>query len=172
MWAARARYCALCGAELILATVGGRDRKRCSRCTFVMYLNPASAAAGVVLDDDGAVLLMRRAIAPYQGSWALPAGYQEVDEDPRQTVVREVFEETGVHAEVVELLDVIFIPDDPRKPANVTVYLCRRVGGDLTPGSDAMDAGWFQLDALPENLGFQSNLHILRTLRERLGESP
>lgn len=169
MWAFRARYCALCGAELIVALVEGRERKRCTACAFVLYLNPASAAAGVVLDDDGSVLLMRRAIEPFRGSWALPAGYQEYDEDPRQTVVREIFEETGVRAEVVELLDVIFVPDDPRKPANVTVFLCRQVGGTIAAGDDAMEAAWFPLDRLPGNLGFECNVTILESVRQRHG---
>jgi 8-oxo-dGTP diphosphatase len=168
LWALQAKYCVLCGAELILAQVGGRSRKRCSSCKFVMYLNPASASAGVVLDDSNRVLLIRRALAPFEGSWALPAGYQEVDEDPRQTVVREVFEETGVRAEVVGLLEVLFIPDDPRKPANVTVFRCRQVGGTLAAGDDALEAAWFALDALPENLGFQSNAELLERVRRDL----
>ena len=131
----------------------------------MLYTNPASAAAGVVLDDDGRVLLMRRAIRPYQGAWALPAGYQEIDEDPRETVRREVFEETGIEARIDRLLDVLFIPDDPRKPANVTVFLCRAVGGELQPGSDALEAAWFELDALPSEMGFPQNRRILDRLR-------
>lgn len=167
MWGLRAKYCALCGAELISAQVEGRERKRCPSCSFVLYLNPASAAAAVVLDGQGRVLLMRRSIPPHQGSWALPAGYQEVDEGPRETVVREVREETGIEIAVQELLDVIFIPDDPRKPANVTVFLCREVGGQLAAGDDALDAAWFPLDALPEDLGFACNVEILEGVRKR-----
>lgn len=171
MWAHQARYCILCGAELILAQVGGRDRKRCVECTFVLYLNPASAAAGVVLDARNRVLLIRRALAPFQGSWALPAGYQEADEDPRQTVAREIAEEAGLRVEVTELLDVLFIPDDPRKPANVAVFLCRHVGGEVKAGDDASDAAWFPLDALPDELGFHSNAEILERVRRRVEDA-
>ena len=60
------------------------------------YQNPACAAAGAVVDGDGRVLLIRRRIAPFRGDWALPAGYQEIDEDPRETALREVREETGI----------------------------------------------------------------------------
>ena len=93
MWHARAKHCPLCGAALVLAEVGGRERPSCSACSFVLYRNPASAAAGAVLDGGGRVLLVRRGIEPFRGDWALPAGYQEVDETPEQTAVREVHED-------------------------------------------------------------------------------
>ncbi len=74
----------------------GRARVRCSACNFVLYENPAAASAGLVLDEHGRVLLVRRAIEPFRGQWALPAGYQEIDEPPDETAVREVLEESGI----------------------------------------------------------------------------
>jgi ADP-ribose pyrophosphatase YjhB (NUDIX family) len=132
----------------------------------VFFENPACAAAGVVLDERRRVLLIRRAIEPYKGQWALPAGYQEVDEEPAQTAVREIREESGIEVEVVELLDLLFIPEDQRKPANLAVFLCRSVGGSLAPGHDAFDAAWFDLDHLPAQLGFANGPRILHRLRD------
>jgi ADP-ribose pyrophosphatase YjhB (NUDIX family) len=136
-------------------------------CTFVLYENPACAAAGIVLDADRRVLLIRRAIEPYKGAWALPAGYQELDEEPAQTAVREVFEESGIRAEVVELFDLVFVPVDWRKPANLAVFLCRHVGGTLCPGDDVLDAAWFDLEELPADLGFDNGPRLLERLRRR-----
>jgi 8-oxo-dGTP diphosphatase len=113
------------------------------------------------------VLLIQRAIEPFRGDWALPAGYQELDEEPAQTAVREIFEESGVRAEVISLFDLIFVPADARKPANLAVFLCRQVGGSLQPGDDALDARWFDLKGLPANLGFDNGRRILDRLRER-----
>jgi len=132
----------------------------------VLYENPASAAAAVVLDERRRVLLIRRAIEPYRGQWALPAGYQEVDEHPSEAAVREVREETGVEIEVVELLDLLFIPEDHRKPANLAVFLCRYLSGELVAGHDAAEADWFDLRALPEDLGFANGPRILHGLRD------
>lgn len=122
----------------------------------------------------GQVLLVRRAIEPFRGYWALPAGYQEIDEDPAKTVVREVLEEAGVEIEVQGLLDLLFVCDDPRKPANVAVYLCRAVGGALRPGEEETEAAWFSLDGLPAEIGFQNYARILGRLRHADGypESP
>jgi len=138
---------------------------RCSACSFVLYENPAAASAGLVLDERGRVLLVRRAIEPFRGQWALPAGYQEVDEPPAQTAVREVLEETGIQVEVLSLFDLIFVPEDLRRPANVAIYRCRPLGGELHAGEDALEAAWFALDNLPRDLGFDNGPRILERLR-------
>lgn len=168
MWFDRARYCPLCRTGLVWGEVEGRRRLRCPDCEFVLFLNPASAAAAVVLDRRRRVLLVRRSIRPYRGAWALPAGYQEIDEDPRETVAREVREETGVAIEPLFLLDLLFVPDDDRKPANVAVFLCRPLAGQaeapLRPGHDAEAAAWFDLDGLPAELGFDNGPRILHRL--------
>lgn len=147
---------------------------RCGRCAFVLYSNPACAAAGVVFNERGEVLLVRRAIEPFLGYWALPAGYQEIDEAPTSTVVREVLEEAGIEIEVNGLLDLLFVCNDPRKPANVAVFLCRAVGGILRPGEEESEAAWFPLNALPSEIGFDNYPRILGRLRHAAGypESP
>ena len=174
MWQEQAKHCPLCSAELQASPIGGRLRLRCARCAFVLYSNPACAAAGVVVNERGEVLLVRRAIEPFQGFWALPAGYQEIDEEPAETVVREVLEESGVEIEVQGLLDLLFVCDDPRKPANVAVYLCRAIGGTVRPGEEESEAAWFSLDRLPAEIGFDNYPRILGRLREADGypESP
>ncbi len=174
MWQERAKRCPLCSGELGPLEVGSRLRLCCVACGFVLYQNPASAAAGVVLNRSGEILLVRRALEPYRDHWALPAGYQEIDEEPAFTIVREVREETGVEVEVLGLLDLLFVPDDPRKPANVAVFLCREVGGALSPGADETDVGWFALDALPAPIGFENYPRILGRLHapDEYPESP
>lgn len=174
MWQERAKSCPLCSGELALTELGARPRLSCVACGFVLYQNPAAASAGVVLNRLGEVLLVRRAIEPYRDHWALPAGYQEIDEEPAFTIVREVREETGVEVEVLGLLDLLFVPNDPRKPANVAVFLCREVGGALCPGPEEHEVGWFALDALPEPIGFENYPRILGRLHapDRYPDSP
>lgn len=164
MWQNKAKLCPLCGEDLAFRKVGGRSRPACGGCGFVLYLNPASAAAAVVLGADRRVLLVKRAIQPFRGCWALPAGYQEFDEAPEVTAVREAREEAGVEVEVLSLLDLVFVPDDPRKPANVAFYLCRPISGEPSPGAEEEDAGWFSLDDLPSPLGFDNYERILGRL--------
>jgi ADP-ribose pyrophosphatase YjhB (NUDIX family) len=173
VWEDEAKHCPVCAELLTTGHVAGRERPRCPACSFVLYKNPAAAALGVVLDDRGRVLLVRRKLAPFRDHWTLPAGYQDVDEEPRTTVVREVREETGVTVEPVALLDLLHVHDE-RKPANVAVYLCRPVAGEAAPGIEETDVGWFALDALPHPLGFDNYPRILARLRGEGGypESP
>ncbi len=166
MWNRPAKYCPLCATPLITAEIEGREHQRCPDCPFVLYHNPATAAAGVVVDDAGRVLMVRRGIRPHRGSWGIPAGYQDIDEDALQAAVREVREESGAEVELVELLDVIFVPDDPRRPATVVVYLFRARAGELRPGSETTEACWFDLDELPEDIAFGNRENVLEPLRD------
>jgi 8-oxo-dGTP diphosphatase len=163
----QATHCPRCGGHLAPALVEARERLRCVACGFVHFLNPACAAAGVVLNPAREVLLVRRAIEPWKGYWALPAGYQEIDEGPEEALAREIGEEAGIEIRVLGLLDLIYVGDDPRKPANVAVYLCTSEGALLAPASsDVEAAGWFGLDALPERIGFDNYPRILSRLRD------
>jgi ADP-ribose pyrophosphatase YjhB (NUDIX family) len=132
-------------------------RPRCSSCDFVLYRNPASATAGLVLDTQARLLLVRRGIEPFRGAWALPAGYQEEDESPRLATEREVREETGLLVQAELLLDLLFVRGDPRRPANVALYLCRPLAGLLCAGDDVTEVGWFALDALPAHMAYDNN---------------
>lgn len=166
MWSPHAKHCPLCGDLLAPGLVEGRERPRCPSCRFVLYQNPSGAAAAVVVDPQGRVLLIQRALDPFRGAWALPAGYQEIDEEPSQAAEREVREETGLEVEAQALLDLHLVRGDGRKPANVAVYLCRQVGGRLQAGDDAQAAAWFALDALPESIAFDNRERILAPLAD------
>jgi 8-oxo-dGTP diphosphatase len=172
VWQRQAKHCPLCAAPLSRAEVEGRERVRCTDCAFVLYENPSCAAAGMVIDGHGRVLLVRRAIEPFKGQWALPAGYQEVDEAPASTAAREVREESGIEVEVVELLDLLFVPAHTVKPANLAVYLCRPIGGTLRRGDDTLEAAWFDPSDLPPDLGFENGPRILAWFRQKWGGVP
>jgi len=164
MWNDEPKYCPKCGGLLRSRLVEGRERPACSACPFVHYRSPASAAAAVVLRE-GSLLLIRRRNEPHRGRWSIPAGYQEVDETPAQAAVREAREETGVEIEVERLLDVLYTADDPRKPGNLVVFLCRARGGEPRPGDDAEEVRFFPLGELPEEVGFVNDRLLLERIR-------
>jgi 8-oxo-dGTP diphosphatase len=60
-------------------------------------------AAGAVVHQ-GRVLMVRHTYGEKKGRWALPGGYATHDERIDQTAVREVREETGLAAEVVDVI--------------------------------------------------------------------
>jgi 8-oxo-dGTP diphosphatase len=132
----------------------------------VHFVNPAPAAAAIVMDGRE-ILLVRRRIEPYRDHWGIPAGFQEYEETAAETAVRETLEETGLQIAIAGLFDVLFTRDDPRKRANLVVYMAKPVGGRLRAGDDALAAAFFAIDALPEPIAFENNrLLIQRLLRE------
>lgn len=157
-------FCSACGARLVERDTEGRLRQVCDSCGRINYENPVPAAAAAVRRGSD-VLLCRRRIEPYLGSWTLPAGYQEVDESIESTAIREVREETGLVVRLTGLLDVMTTTDDPRKAAILVVYLAEEVDGELQPGDDADEVAFHPLDDLPDNVGFINHRRILKRLR-------
>lgn len=160
----RSRFCSWCGVALESRQVEGRARSVCPGCDRVAYDNPVPAAA-VVVRRTGQVLLGRRNIDPYLGSWTLPAGYQEVDESIQATAVREVREETGLIVRLTGLLDALSTQDDPRKPSLLIVFEGEEVEGELEPGSDCDEVAFFDLDGLPRDIGFRNHRIVLERIR-------
>ncbi|MFM7296517.1 MAG: phosphoribosylformylglycinamidine cyclo-ligase [Planctomycetota bacterium] len=160
-----ARHCPQCGSALGRAVVEGRERSRCPDCSFVLYENPACAVAALVVDGRGRVLLVRRALDPCKGEWALPAGFQEIDEQPAETAVREVREEAGLEIRPQSVFDLFLVAQPGRRAVTLAVYLCQPKGGEPTPGDDALEARFFDLDALPDAIGFDNRERILSHLR-------
>ena len=66
------------------------------RLRLRVYANPAPAACALCVDDDGRILLTRRAWEPYAGMWDLPGGFLDEDEHPLDGLRRELAEETGL----------------------------------------------------------------------------
>jgi len=110
-----------------------------------------STAAGVVLDDNGRVLLGRRADT---GIWALPGGIVEPGEEPADAAVREIFEETGVIAVPEALAAVTVSGQITYRNGDVVRYLellfrCRASGGEARVNdTESVEVSWHALTAL------------------------
>ncbi len=103
---------------------------------------PTVAVGGIVFDERGRVLLIRRARPPHAGRWSIPGGKVAAGETLGAAVAREVREETGLEVEAGPLalwLERIV----PGFHYVILDFLARRTGGALAAGDDAADAGWF-----------------------------
>lgn len=156
------RYCPLCSSTLVEALVDGHKRLKCPNdtCGFIFYQNPAPAA-GVLLIREDRVLLVKRAHPPKVGWWCLPAGFMEWGEHPRETAVREVREETGLHVTLTSFFEVYSGSDDPRTNAVLLLYLAKETGGRLRAADDALEVRYFHLDDLPDEIAFESHRQAL-----------
>jgi 8-oxo-dGTP pyrophosphatase MutT (NUDIX family) len=96
----------------------------------------------------------------------LPAGYAEADEAPLETVVREVYEETGLRVEPEDLVDVYYFDDDPRGNGILIVYECRPVGGVLRATREGADPAFFGPSEVPKDLSGGGHDQAIRAWRD------
>ncbi len=94
------------------------------------------SAGAVVIREDGRMLAIKRAD---NGEWVLPGGIVELDEDPRDTVRREVLEETGVTVEPGRLTGVY---KNMRLGVVSLVFRCRPLSGTAQPTTEVAEVAW------------------------------
>ncbi|MCJ7700330.1 MAG: NUDIX hydrolase [Anaerolineales bacterium] len=153
------KYCPRCGTKLTSQEKMGKIRPVCPQCDWIFFPDP-KVAAGVVVQREGKVLLARRAHNPYRGRWTLPVGFVDAGEDPARAAERECREETGLEVRVKSLLDVFSGQEHPRGAHILLVYRAEILAGELRPGDDASEIGFFAKNELPP-LAFNNTHHIL-----------
>jgi len=94
------------------------------------------------------------------GCWGYPGGCVELGETVEDTAKRELYEETGLTANTLELLGVFSgselfytYPNGNKVANNDMVYLCDDFTGEIiTETNETTDLRWFEIDSLPENI--------------------
>jgi 8-oxo-dGTP diphosphatase len=136
------------------------------------YPHPAVTTDVVIFtirQDELKVLLIKRALPPFQGEWALPGGFVQMDESLDEGARRELQEETGVGGVYLEQLYTFGRPErDPRERV-ITVAYYALIPSDrieLRAASDAEGVSWFGMNEI-ESLAFDHD-EILKMAHERL----
>lgn len=100
-------FCPHCGsAEFKQSSV---KSKRCASCGFAFYMNASAAVAAFITDEEGRLLVCRRAKYPAKGTYDLPGGFVDADETAEQAIVRELIEELS--AEIIRLKYLFSLPN-------------------------------------------------------------
>ena len=121
------------------------------------YPRPALTVDVVVfmlLDDQLHILLIQRAQPPFEGTWALPGGFVNMEESLEMAAARELAEETGI--EGCELEQFHTYGDPQRDPRGRVVsvayctYLPPETSISIREGGDAKQVRWFPMEDLPD----------------------
>lgn len=121
------------------------------------YSRPALTVDVVILqlqDNKPHVLLIQRAQPPFEGYWALPGGFVNMEESLENAAARELTEETGLKC--VELEQFHTYGDPHRDPRGrvISVAYCTVLQSEtiisIRGGGDAKEARWYPLADLPE----------------------
>ena len=147
-----------------------KDRDFCASYNASKYPHPSLTADTVLFriqDQPGTkekrypvrkleVLLVRRGRPPYQGGWALPGGFCNMDEDTAACAARELEEECGIKGHQLGQLAVFAKPDrDPRTRVVSAAYLALTADGEETEpraDDDAAEAAWFTVECATQAL--------------------
>lgn len=128
------------------------------------YPHPGVTTDCVIFGFDGTklnVLLIERGIEPYQGRWAFPGGFINMDESAEQGALRELCEETGLETAYIRQFHTFSAPErDPRERVITIAYYALVRLSEVHGGDDAAQAQWFPIDEVPP-LAFDHD-HILR----------
>lgn len=120
------------------------------------YPHPAVTTDIVIFtirQDALKVLLIKRAMPPYQGEWALPGGFVNLDESLEEGARRELEEETGVSGVYLEQLYTFGKPNrDPRERVITVAYyaLIPTDTVEIRAATDAEGVSWFGMHELPD----------------------
>jgi ADP-ribose pyrophosphatase YjhB (NUDIX family) len=106
-----------------------------------------TASAGVVIvNSSGEILLLDHQIRPGSG-WGIPGGFIDYGEQPTESALREVLEETGIRLEDIELVDFI-----TRGGHLEFLFRARSDGVPTVDGKEILGFGWFKPEHFPEEM--------------------
>lgn len=143
-------YCPRCGTPLAARPDGGRPRQACPAegCGFIHYGEHSIGTGAVVVRGERVLLIERRTADRVW--WQIPGGFVEVDEPIDAAIEREVLEETGVTARVIDVLGFRHAPalQPPRVPSSIyavsniyVVFRLEALAGEPRPdGEESFDA--------------------------------
>lgn len=129
-----------------------------------------SAGGIVVKDDDGFKVLVTQH-SKHKG-WDFPKGHREIYESEEQTAVREVEEETGVKAEIIERggqTEYFYYEEGEKVLKTVVYYLMKYVGeGEATTAFEVSDMVWLPIEKVEAKLTFKDTKEMWKKVRPRV----
>src|SRR5262249_46119250 len=132
---------------------------------------PVCAVGAIVFRGD-AVLLVKRGKPPAQGQWSIPGGRVALGETLEAAVVRELSEEVGMDVRPVsvgKVVDRIYKDSEGRVTYHYVIidYVCEAGLGQPLAGSDAAEAGFFELQAMDEMDMTDGTAEVIREVKRR-----
>jgi ADP-ribose pyrophosphatase YjhB (NUDIX family) len=163
------KHCSNCGNLVVDKIPDGDNRHRwiCERCNIVHYQNP-KIIVGSVAEQNGKILLCRRAIEPRYGYWTVPAGFMELGETMEQGATRETFEEACAKIQIGRLYASV----DVVEAGQVHLFFTAILLSDFSAGDESLEAALFSEQEIPwPEIAFRSGKFALEKFFEDAGRN-
>ena len=130
---------------------------------------PVCAVGAIVFRGD-AVLLIQRGKLPAQGKWSIPGGAVRLGETLEDAVTRELREEVKMDVKplwVGKVVDRIYTDSEGKIAYHYVIidYVCEAGAGQPQTGSDASDAGFFEIQKLDEMDMTEGTAEVIREVQ-------
>ncbi|MFO0013589.1 MAG: NUDIX domain-containing protein [Planctomycetota bacterium] len=165
------RYCPACGTQR--ASFEPYRPYRCHACGHTTFFGPVAAVGAIVTDEDGKVLLVRRANDPAKGKLGMPGGFIDPDESSEEALRREMLEEVGL-----PILSMQYLTSAPNQylyrgielPVLDMFYIVEVEHRDVrTLDGEISDWIWTDLsEEILDQMAFVSNRYALTLYRGRM----
>ena len=116
--------------------------------------------AAIILTSRGLLLGRRQG-----GGWCIPCGHVEWHESIQEAIAREMREELGVNLDIGSIYNAHSNFHNPHQHTVGIWFLAKLPEqGEIVPGGDLVEVGFFPLDEIPE-LVFPTDRLIVKQLR-------
>ena len=139
--------------------------------TYTYDYPRAAVTADIVLfsssENQDYVLLILRKNPPFEGCWAFPGGFVEMDETLEASALRELEEETGLKGIALKQFHTYGDPGRDPRHRTITIVFTGRCDGlpEVKGMDDASEAKWHPVGNIPP-LGFDHNVILKDALKE------
>ena len=94
-------------------------------------LNIIKVSAGVLIDNDEVLIARRAPKENFAGGWEFPGGKVEVDETPKECLIRELKEELNIDVSIGEFCAEVTY-DYGTIYVNIIAFYCTAFNGEIT----------------------------------------
>lgn len=116
------------------------------------------SAAGLILNDEGKILLLNHVLRPLSG-WGLPGGFVDHGESAEAAIRRELMEETGIELTELKMYRVEIV-----KKHVEFFFTAKAVGDPRVLSREIIELGWFSADDLPNDMSRSQSKLVLDVL--------
>lgn len=128
--------------------------------------------AGIVINTKGEWLVVQKRYGGLNGKWSLPAGFVEGTETVDQAVLREIKEETGIDAEVIQLIGFRSGVIKEKISDNMAIFFLHPLDPEQVPDpqlDELYEARWMTPEQLLEDERTTSMIKVFLKVNQEAG---